>query len=439
MPAKKTNYTAAERAAYGRKMARSRGTIKGRGSYWGDVKRAVPKGSSSALAALLGGALGTPFGLSAPGATIGGVLGQKFADYTGFGAYHTSKNSILAPQNARIRNNGPHNDSVIVRHREYLGDVLSSTTFVKRFNLDLNPGLTQFPWVSGVANNYQIFRMHGCLFEYQPMSGTAISGTNATLGQVLMSSSHNAFETQESKQEMLNSNFSVSVAPSGKAILPIECDPKIIQNDSWYVRDGPSPEGADKRLSTPCVVNVATSDCPDTGSILGQLFVTYEFEFSMPKLGFSTGDLIHSTYITADGTASITNPFGTTARVVHSDSIGVTFPTTDSITLPPNSDGKYLMCIQWVGNTTVDVKGPDVLTTDNITYVKVFQKGTGWTRRTYLSAGNAAAEVYYTLAFRATDSSKECTIQLDNLTGPLPAVNTETTILITQLDDDIPE
>lgn len=436
MPAKKQKYTAAQRAAYGRRMAasRQRGSIRGKGSYWSDFKQHVPKGTFAALGSALGTGAGGRFGLSAPGGQVGSYLGSRFADLVGFGAYNVSKNSILAPQNVRIRNEGKHGDEIVVRHREYIGDIESSQTFTKAYELDLNPGLAAFPWMSGVANNFQVWQPNGIIFEYVPMSGTAITGTNAQLGSVIMATQHDSLEKEfEDKTEMLNHNFAVSVCPCANAILPIECDPKFIQAQRLYVRDTEPPSTADKRLSDLGRVTIATSDCQDSGSLLGSLYVTYEIKLMLPKLTHATGALVKTAHYDLLST-SAANTLGTSRTKLH-DSIGLTFDTSNSFIIPKNTQGKFLLSVDWAGTSTAAVS-VDNFTVANLTSLTLFDSQTVSYKRTTNTGGNQTTLAQAVYAFEVTDPSKDSSLTWSPF-GTLPASIAESTFVLTQIDDDI--
>jgi hypothetical protein len=46
--------------------------------------------------------------------------------------------------------------TVVIRHKEYLGEIRGSTTFTVQDALQINPGNARtFPWLSGVAVRFQ--------------------------------------------------------------------------------------------------------------------------------------------------------------------------------------------------------------------------------------------------------------------------------------------
>ena len=102
---------------------------------------------AEAVGSTIGAAVGGP-----PGALLGGssVEGPRlFKAITGFGDYRVEHNTLMlgvwAPEIVNSANRG----SVIIRHREYLGDVNATTAFTLQ-QYPINPGqqLT-FPWQPG--------------------------------------------------------------------------------------------------------------------------------------------------------------------------------------------------------------------------------------------------------------------------------------------------
>lgn len=47
----------------------------------------------------------------------------------------------------------------------------------------LNPGQKSlFPWLAGIASNFESYKFHGLVFEYKSMSADALNSTNTALG-----------------------------------------------------------------------------------------------------------------------------------------------------------------------------------------------------------------------------------------------------------------
>lgn len=112
--------------------------------------QAAPSTLSGKLLGGLGSVLGDDF------SSVGGKVGDFFQKIIGFGDYEVKSNSVI---NALATGADPPmvhstSDSVIVRHREYIGDVSMSTTFNTTV-YPVQPALYRsFPWLSAMAQNY---------------------------------------------------------------------------------------------------------------------------------------------------------------------------------------------------------------------------------------------------------------------------------------------
>ncbi len=175
--------------------------------------------------------------------------------------------------------------SIIVRHREFLGEVVSSTSFTVQGSYKINPGLSAtFPWLSRIATSYQQYAIKGMVFHYVPTSGSAIASTNNALGSVMLQTSYRVTDdAPTSKVELLNEYWSTEVVPSETTCHPIECDPKENPFSIHYVRSSlalPTDENA--LMYDLGVTHVCTSGQQTNGVVLGDLWVTYEIELKKP-------------------------------------------------------------------------------------------------------------------------------------------------------------
>jgi len=184
-------------------------------------KPATPFGDAGAIA---GNALGQMFNmpfLKGAGRFLGSGIGSIFGsgDYTLTGAvpeYNVLTNSKQIPQFSTSHATN------LVCHREYLGDITGTTTFSNR-SYPLNPGNSKtFPWLSTIAQNYQQYKIHGIIFEFRPLITDFV--TAGSPGVVVMATNYNANAAPyDTKQEMENSEFAVSVKPTNALIHGVEC------------------------------------------------------------------------------------------------------------------------------------------------------------------------------------------------------------------------
>lgn len=298
------------------------------------------------LGGLGGGVAGSYFGNESLGAMAGTGLGALISKWMGQGTYRVSQNSLV--QSARASGSIPmmHNASqtVVVRHREYLTPIKGSVGFkVGRF-FPIQPGdPNTFPWLNGLAVKYQQYKIRGMVFHYVPTSGYAVAGTNPALGSVMMQTTYRAGDVAPgSKVEMMNEYWASEASPAEAFCHPIECSPKENPFNVHYVRNAPVADQTVLPLYDIGKTFVATQGMLADDQIVGDLWVTYEIEFSKPQIA---SNLI----LTAEsGVATVTAPlpasvFGT-SDTVASGSVPFVL-NTRTITFPQGQIGRFLITV----------------------------------------------------------------------------------------------
>lgn len=239
-----------------------------------------------ALLRTLGSGAGTTLGgyLGAPvaGASMGYSLGAALSKWLGSGDYQIQKNSLLSTGDIPMM----HQDdqTVVIRHKEFVTELLGSQAFTVQKSMTINPGLPlSFPWLSKVAQNYTEYKVRGMVFHYVPTSGSAINSTNPALGSVMFQTTYRATDaTPSSKVELLNEYCSNECVPSDTLCHPIECNPKENPFQIQYVRGRDVPAADSKLIYDLGVTHIATSGMPANGNVVGDVWVTYEIELKKP-------------------------------------------------------------------------------------------------------------------------------------------------------------
>lgn len=134
---------------------------------------------------------------------------------SGFGDYKVNSNSILA--SATGGDNGSQlpmmeNTKVsnVIRHREFIMNILGNTNDFFITTLPLNPGLdTTFPWLFVIANAFTSYRMLGMVLEFKSLySEFAAAGY---LGYVAIGTQYNSLDVPfPDKQSLENSEYANS-------------------------------------------------------------------------------------------------------------------------------------------------------------------------------------------------------------------------------------
>lgn len=148
----------------------------------------------------------------------------------------------------------------------------------------INPGLAQtFPWLSGIAAQYQQYKFNGLLFEYKSTSGNAVSSTNAALGTVAMATNYNVISPVfVNKREILTTEFASVAPPSSDVLHPIECKRSQTSIDPFFVRTAAPVVGSDDRFNDMGLFQIATEGMQAVDVTLGELWVTYDVTFYKP-------------------------------------------------------------------------------------------------------------------------------------------------------------
>nr|QKV51296.1 putative capsid protein [Crucivirus sp.] len=270
-----------------------------RATYTAPAAKRRPKAKSSskssggsALGTAIGSALGTALGGPAGGA-IGGIVGNAggrflsnifgHGDYAVTNADQIKENNLVLGNAANVPQFGAGKVSVRIKHREFLGDVISSHTAgaFQVFDYAVNPGLVgTFPWLSGVVgSSFQQYRLNGAVFEFRSMSSDALNSTNTALGSVIMAADYDSKDVPfTTKQQMENTEYGVSCKPSVNMCHAIECARTQTSVSELYIRAWGVPSGADIRLYDLCRFSIATVGCQGTDVNLGELWVTYDID-----------------------------------------------------------------------------------------------------------------------------------------------------------------
>lgn len=251
----------------------------------------LPKGTFAKAGGVLGGLAYGP-----PGAAAGTVLGSAIAHVTGRGDYVVRSNSIF--RNGVSLEPGGAADSlpsfqrnkhvVSIKHREYFGDLVvpANPTIFNNVDYVLNPGNgSLFPWLSAMARQYQQYRIKGMLVEFK--SNTSDYAASGPLGVVGIAANYNvADEKYDSLVKFENSEYAVVSKPSRDILHAVECSPQSGRDEWLYVRDASAEDPnfvQDRRFCDFARLQIATSGLPGTpGNTLGQLWVTYDIEFTKP-------------------------------------------------------------------------------------------------------------------------------------------------------------
>jgi len=313
-----------------------------------------------------GSIIGSRFGPI--GSTVGGLLGHEAGGFisrlSGHGDYTVTGNTIVHPNSLdQIPAFGTVAAGTRVRHREYIGDVRSSQSFVNT-SYSINPSNDNlFPWLSTMAELYEQWLPLGIVLEYKSLYSDAVvaTATNASLGAAIMATEYNALANRfVNKQQMENTQYVTSAKPSHSFLHPIECARSQTPTELLYVRPTQSAVlPGDARLYDLGNFQFATQGNQVDGDVIGELWITYDIVFYKPVLTQSISSMQYAHFNLQDVQASITAGSGLSppGQDVHND-LQVTIDSGGIVHLPPGSQGYYFLLVRWAG--VASTLGPDV-------------------------------------------------------------------------------
>nr|QKV51178.1 putative capsid protein [Crucivirus sp.] len=437
-----------------RRVAAPRPRAAPRGSY------KTKSGSKSGLFGTAGGAVGGMIGtaLGGPGGgAIGSVLGRlggaALSSIFGHGDYAVSnvpaikENNLVLSNAAQVPQFGTGKVASKFVHREFLGDIYSSSTAgaFKIDNYPINPGVgTTFPWLSGVVGaKFQQYRINGMTFEYRSMSSDALNSTNTAFGSVVMSTDYDSADIVfASKQEMENTEYGVSCKPSCNMLHAIECARAQTPVSELYIRSFDVPSGKDIRLYDLGRFSIATVGFQGTSVNCGELWVSYDidaFKAIEQVPGYQTPFAAY-----ALNSASATSPLGTSQSLfaTGADQIGLTFASENKVTWPLTTPigSTYMVNYVLIGGSAAAITPPAVTTGGGMyvsSTVLLFTPHSGvttqyaqgvWVIR-YNGGGTPAAPPYFNIAdfTWAPSSIPECDLFVTQVSGLWPGTFTGTT------------
>lgn len=330
-------------AAPKKKVMRKAPTVKGYGAYNVDKGRTYYKRYRQYKEAENNQSLGSKIG-SQLGSFLGHGAQQVLKAITGFGEYNVDHNSILeGGMSPPTIVNTIQKGGFIVRHREYVSDIVASTAF-SNHTFDINPGLPgTFPYLSQIAKAFELYRMRGLVYEFKSMSSDSVLSASAStaLGTVAMATQYNSLNPGFTNLiAMENHEFSNACKPSCDFYHPVECKKSLISVSELYTRTGAVPDNADIRLYDLGQFNIATSGMQNATGVIGQLWCTYEVEFYQAKYDAPTSIL--SDHV-RNSSISNTQWLGSAHSFAGGCSLGLGIET-NTITFPTNvRDGTFFV------------------------------------------------------------------------------------------------
>lgn len=230
---------------------------------------------------------------------------------------------------------------IVVRHREYLKDVIGSIAFTATSS-SINPGQeSMFPWLCKLANNYESYKFRSLSFEYETCTATSVAGT------VMVAVDYDAADSKPAtKQVMLGYHNAVRSAAWNRATL--SCDKADLQkNGQKFTRLNPLTANLDIKTYDVGNLIVATAGFAGDG-LAGELYVSYEVELHTPQI-IADHPQDSSAKISSTTGVNPTTILGDNPTILVSTEAPLPIRTQNNNTVLFDKVGEYLLDINAAG------------------------------------------------------------------------------------------
>lgn len=337
------------------------------------------------MGSLGGGAIGSLVGMPMSGAAAGNSLGAALSKWLGSGDYTVSSNSLVTKASSGIPMMHKTGQSITIRHRELVTQVLGQTAFNVQGGYPINPGCSQtFPWLATIARSFEEYEFKGLVFHYIPTSGNTVAGTNPALGSVMLQSTYRASDgLPASKSEMMNEYYGCESVPSETFCHPVECDPKENPFNIKYVRSGNVPAGDSILLYDVGTTFLAASGMQSASPVvLGDLWVTYDVVLRKPVVHSNV--TVSNFYSASFNSASLSSLFSG-GILSSSGNLPATLTANNVLSLLPGSSGVFQITV-----SLINPYGNDLITSGG--FANALQSGPS--NATLVSPYGAVPSIY---------------------------------------------
>lgn len=316
-----------------------------------EAKREVKDKMKNSFLGTAAGAISNAF-IPGTGA-LATKAGNWFSKLVGLGEYKIKQNSLFSGINGD--NPTPLDfagkDHIDIIHKEYIADIVASSTFSSTSYV-INPGNPiTFPWLSSVANAYEQYQLKGMFFNYKSVSGEAVSSTNSSIGEVIFATQYNMYaEPFTDKAEMLASEFSNECPADTKCMYhPIECASNESAGETLYTKSNTASTYQDARFSDYGLLTVAVQGCQADNFTIGELWATYHIRLLKPRKASSDVYSVPYFHVSAASTSSAV-PLQSSGTVnTYYDDKNTLRPTITDTTLSGRPSSKITFSNNLVG------------------------------------------------------------------------------------------
>jgi len=313
------------------------------------AKRPGPFGAyGSSIGSMIGNAIAPGIG-GVIGSGVGGAAGMLLNKITGSGDYRVNTNTLVSNPVPSFSKGAA---GVRIRNREFIRTVDGSTGF-DVIALRVNPANKQmFAWLSGIATNFQEYKLHGMIVEYVSKCNDPVTNVTINTGTSIISSQYDvagAFlpgNPSLTRRYLEQAQYASIGKPSYNLLHAIECDPKQTTLGQSFIYPtilDNTVVANDPRFYDWCITYFTNTALPNATANCGELWVSYDIELLKPK-DYGSKALTAEYRLSAVSTAAY---FGA-SPAVEFDNLGVTLAAT-SITIDRSMSGRFIMLYYLAG------------------------------------------------------------------------------------------
>lgn len=258
-------------------------------------------------------------------------------------------------------------DSIVVRHREYITDVTTSTEHFAVDSWNLNPGLKgTFPWLSAMANQYESYRVLSFKAVYEP------SCASNALGAIYLAIDYDAADNPPTNKQVMTSYSNCSKGPVWQRVECVAPRRDLEKMCTERYTRFSDLENVDIKTYDFGKLLVATGN--GTGFMTGEVWLEYEIQLTTPQIPSEPEYGASAKIITGVGVSAAAPFAGSTI------SGGLPVEVVNSSTLKFKTAGEYLIELflngTVMGYTPADITRDDADVKLNSTIVSADQTHT---------------------------------------------------------------
>jgi len=259
---------------------------------------------------------------------------------------------------------GDETGALTISHKEYIGDIYGPVAAFNVQSYPINPGLeSTFPWLSQIAQNYDEYTLHQCIFTFRSTTTDIGTSTNGQCGTVVMGTNYNAAQPAwRDKVTMMEYDAVMSGKATESLLHGVECDPaKLSGSDGKYIRNSPLVGAQDVKTYDHGLFQLAICNSPVgyQNNSIGELWISYTVTLRKPKFFTARGlGISQDIYVSGNGTESATFLLGSQDRLLKAQAnninvnVDITLANTIALTFPAAYTG-YLAITLLVEGTTM--------------------------------------------------------------------------------------